>query len=571
MEAKRIGPAPGSIAQRLRLASGLVLFAFVLSHFLNHALGLWSIGVMEAVGEVRRAAWRSLPGSVLLYGAFLVHIALALSKTALRRTWRMPPGEALQLALGLAIPFLLIDHIVGTTFLARSFGVADTYPHVISLLWPDLAVRQTLLLSIVWVHSVIGLHYWLRPKAIYPRARMGLFAAAIMIPTLATLGWIEGARRLALEGGERGAIPLEAIVTADLVIEWGRWILVAMTVAALALGLAGAAGLFARSRFAVTYPGARAVRGRPGQTLLEVSREHGIAHAAVCGGRARCSTCRTRILSGGSRLLPPKPAEEAVLSRIHAPPDVRLACQIKPRADLEVQPLLPARDAGLAPAEDSYRWGVEQEVAILFVDMRGFTTLSEQRLPFDVVFILNEYLASMARAVRRNGGVVDKFIGDAVMAIYGITTSPETAARQALFTAADMVDAVAALNAQLTAQLSEPLRIGIGIHAGPSILGRIGTDSSEGLTALGDTVNTASRLEAATKELVATLVVSDEVARLADADVAHWRTERIAVRGREEHITVHAVSEADAVRGALSGPPPMDVPAAQSMLDAAGR
>ncbi|MEM8551855.1 MAG: adenylate/guanylate cyclase domain-containing protein, partial [Pseudomonadota bacterium] len=112
-------PAAGTLTQRLRLWTGLILFAFVLSHYLNHALGLISLDVMEAVGAVRRAIWRSAPGTLLLYGALLVHAALALSKVAGRRTWRIPALDALQLGLGLVIPFLLVDHIVGTRGLAE--------------------------------------------------------------------------------------------------------------------------------------------------------------------------------------------------------------------------------------------------------------------------------------------------------------------------------------------------------------------------------------------------------------------------------------------------------------------
>ncbi|MEM9224391.1 MAG: adenylate/guanylate cyclase domain-containing protein [Pseudomonadota bacterium] len=547
------------------------MFAFVLSHYINHAFGLVSLDAMEAAAKIRHMIWKSPVGVFLLYGSLLVHVALALWKTARRRSFRMPATEALQLVLGLAIPILLVDHIVGTRGLDSAFDIDDSYGQVLTLIWPGYAVNQTALLFIVWVHAIIGLHFWLSPKRIYPRIKVALFAAAILIPALASVGWIEAARRLDLTGGFQSALTSEAVAWATPVIAITKWSLLALIALSLGVGLAGAFGLFERGRFAVTYPGGRQVRARPGQTLLEVSRENGVPHTAVCGGRARCSTCRTRIIDGADRLPPPNAAEVAVLKRIGAAEDVRLACQLRPRGNLSVQPLLPARDALTATSGDSYRWGVERTIAILFVDMRGFTSLSERRLAFDVVFILNQYLAAMSAQVRKNGGIVDKYIGDSVMALYGIATNPERAARQAILTAADMIDATKDLNTQLDAELSETVRIGVGIHAGPSILGRIGTQTSDGLTALGDTVNTASRLESATKELGATVVLSADLARLAGVDTSLWRTEEITVRGRVGTLTVHGLSDAAQIRSGLKAQSDQEFGAAQKIVEAAGR
>lgn len=539
---------------RLRLGSGLILFVFVLGHFLNHALGLWTIDVMEAAGEVRRAIWQSLPGTVLLYGALIVHMTLALRKTARRRTWRMPIAEALQLALGLTIPVMLIDHLVGTRLLDLRFNVPDTYHQVLTTLWPGLVVWQTTLMFVVWIHASIGLRFWLAGKSFYTRFAPLLLTGAVLVPTLAMLGWIEAARRLAITGEGAERLPRESIIWAGPVIDGTRMALIVIILGSIGIGVLGTLGVFSRRRVMITYPGGRTVRMRPGQTVLEVSRENGIAHTAVCGGRARCSTCRTRILAGQAHLPTPQPREQAVLERIRAPANVRLACQLRPNADLTVQPLVPARDSGGAAfaVVDSYRWGVEQQVAILFADLRGFTALSERRLPFDVVFILNEYLGLMSELVRKNGGVVDKFIGDSVMALFGVAGSAEVGARQALTAAAAMIEEFDALNERLNAQVSETLNMGIGIHAGHAILGRIGGGADAELTALGDTVNIASRLETLTKEFSLMLAVSDDVFKLAEADPAGWYSEALVVRGRSNAILVHATSDAAAVRAALA-------------------
>src|SRR3954470_4940194 len=130
--------------QTWRLASGLVLFAFVLTHFLNHALGHVSLEAMQQVQGLRRAVWGSWPGTLLLYVAVAVHVGLALWKLVNRRTWRMPPWEAAQIALGLWIPFLGVAHVMTTRGLSAFYGVAPAYAIELRLLWPARALMQSL-------------------------------------------------------------------------------------------------------------------------------------------------------------------------------------------------------------------------------------------------------------------------------------------------------------------------------------------------------------------------------------------------------------------------------------------
>ena len=113
----------GDSLQRLRLASGLILFAFAATHFLNHALGLVGLEAMHTAQEWRTAVTRSWPGTIVLVSALIVHILLGLYKLAKRETWRMPRWEAAQIAFGVAIPFLLFPHIVNTRIAHTFFGV----------------------------------------------------------------------------------------------------------------------------------------------------------------------------------------------------------------------------------------------------------------------------------------------------------------------------------------------------------------------------------------------------------------------------------------------------------------
>jgi adenylate cyclase len=295
----------------------------------------------------------------------------------------------------------------------------------------------------------------------------------------------------------------------------------------------------------IGYPDGRLVEVMPGTSVLEASRLAGIPHAHVCGGRGRCSTCRVRVRGEIGSIDPPGEDELRVLRRIGAPSNVRLACQLRPRGAIEVVPLLPP----FAHAADGRRrvdftQGSEREIAILFADIRGFTSLAEGRLPYDVVFVLNRYFAAMGRAVEAAGGRVDKFIGDGVMALFGIDSDPRAASRAALDAARLMSERLDDLNRSLHGELDQPLRIGIGIHIGPTIVGEMGYGSTVAMTAIGDAVNTASRLETLTKTYGCELVVSEETVLRAGLDLSAFPRYEIEIRGKRDMLTVRTVASA---------------------------
>ncbi len=295
----------------------------------------------------------------------------------------------------------------------------------------------------------------------------------------------------------------------------------------------------------VTYPDGKSVIVTPGTTVLEASKANNIPHASVCGGRGRCSTCRVRVVEGEATLPEITPDEQKVLDRISAPPLVRLACQTRPTSDVTVMPLLPPNaTAQEGHHRPDYHSGQEKEIVILFADLRDFTKFSEQKLPYDVVFVLNRYFTNMGGAVGDAGGHLDKFIGDGVMALFGVDVPIATAARQAMTAAKLMAERLDELNQTLAAELAEPLRIGIGLHAGPAIIGEMGYGKTTSLTAIGDAVNTASRIESMTKEYKAQLVLSQSVADNAGIDLTSFPTHQLDVRGRSEDITARVVVNA---------------------------
>ena len=188
--------------------------------------------------------------------------------------------------------------------------------------------------------------------------------------------------------------------------------------------------------------------------------------------------------------------------------------------------------------------GSERQIAILFADIRGFTALSEGRLPYDVVFVLNRYFAAIGRAVEAAGGRVDKFIGDGVMALFGIEHGAQAGCREALVAARLMSARLGELNASLRAELDRPLRIGIGIHCGPTIVGEMGYGNAAAITAIGDAVNTASRLESLTKNFACELVVSEQTVSRAGLDLSAFPHHEIEIRGKREVLAIRTLASA---------------------------
>ena len=587
--------------RQARLISGLIIFAFVLTHLLNHALGLVSLDIMEQVQGWRLDVTRSLPGTVLLYGAFCVHILLALYKTAMRQSLRLPSWELIQLLLGLAIPLLLIPHLGDTRVSNLLIDFDDRYRDTIPGYWPRHPFLPLALVALAWSHGCIGLHFWLRFRRWYSRGFLIWFALAVAIPVLACAGFVTAGKAISAEKALRKAkarraaieLPIDRIQPSVIRLasfvplssavgtaidqrhdylpvankspnkkRWTygqieqradqlRWVFLAIALLALGMPLYGSLWRRRGPRVEVNYPENRRVSTPQGPTLLEISRSNRIPHTSICGGRGRCSTCRVQLGRTSDPQPVPNSIEASLLARIHAPEEVRLACQLRPQGRIDVTPLVPAGRRSRATGFDSDSLGVEREIVVLFADLRGFTSLSEHRLPYDTVFLLNEYFTRQEAVIRQHGGRVDKYMGDGIMALFGAQTgdaarleSPDIrvdqACRQALSCLGDMLAALDELNRDDRIALDQPLRIAIGLHVGQAVLGAIGAGSARQMTAIGDVVNAAARLESLAKELDVPMVASAAVLRHAGHDIDRFAVRTVEIRGKQQSLDVVA-------------------------------
>jgi len=543
--------------RRLRLGSGLILVAFVVPHLTNHALGIFSFEAMEALRDWLALIWRSTVGTVLLYGAMALHFALALYSLFRRTTLRMSAWEAAQLILGLAIIPLLAFHAIFNRMVWELTTTEVDYHLVIATIWyTDFETwRIILLVLVVWVHLAIGLHFCWRVKSHYPTFLPFLYAISVLLPVLALLGFIRSGLNPAYSGGEKYVdqmlnspfnTKLQFILSLEPVTIWTFVVLL------LAVLLAREVNRIYARRYGVfrlQHTGDNYISVPVGRSILEALRAAGIPHASVCGGRARCTTCRVRI-SRGLDLLPPSgQLEDTALRRINAQPNVRLACQTRPQSDVTITPMVPTNVTPEASYKAGGLSGIEQNIVAMFVDLRGSTTLGQRRMPYDVIFILNQFFAELAEALSATRGHYAHFTGDGLLALYGLEGKFQQGCRDALTGATEMLDRLELLNKRLSDELDEPLRIGIGIHSGEAIVGTMGPPKAPTLSAIGDNINIAARLEAETKVFKCNIIVSSDTIRHAGLIPDPTMEHKVALRGREGEITVLVMDSVNDIPG----------------------
>lgn len=279
-------------------------------------------------------------------------------------------------------------------------------------------------------------------------------------------------------------------------------------------------------------------------SILNASLGAGIPHTHICGGRARCSTCRVLVTHGVENCRP-RNDDEVRLARIKGfSPEIRLACQTTVTGDVSLRRLV-LDDADIQVAIQEGRTdpgdaGREAEVTVLFCDIRSFTAFSERSLPYDVIHILNRYFETIGSIIDRQGGYIDKYMGDGIMVIFGLDRSArEHSARLAVSAAQEMARALPEFNHYLNSHFNHEFRIGVGIHTGTVILGSLGFHKRKEYTAIGDTVNTASRIESVNKKAGTTILVSEHTHALAGAGFRWGKKFSAEVKGKEEVLHLY--------------------------------
>ena len=358
-----------TLLRNVRLVSGLVLMAFVISHLANLSLGLHSLAAMEAWRPTLLGPWRTVPGATVLTLAAAVHALLGLYAMSARRSFAMSRTDVVQLLLGLLTPPMLINHVFATNVageLGRDFDAS--YGQMLAVYWsfsPTYAFQQLFVVVIVWVHGALGLYSWLVLQPFWRRISVLVLPVLFAVPVMALLGFAESGRevldKLANDPAWRTHIVDNltriVVVTKQLEIVQRRVLLVYGALVLLAAGTMAARMLRDRKRpVQVAYDGGQVASARRGLSILEISLDNHIAHAHVCSGRGRCGTCRVQVDSGAQSLSPRNDLEDGTLARVQAGAGVRLACQARVFGPgVAVTRLLPAF-ADASAARDPQDW-----------------------------------------------------------------------------------------------------------------------------------------------------------------------------------------------------------------------
>lgn len=538
----------GSRATQIRVITGLILFVYVLLHFINIGLFAVSENVADRFQDIRNWVIRSTLGTLIVYGALLGHAVLALGKVAVSRRLQLSWVDVTQVGFGIAIPLMLATHIVFTRASASQFATNDSIAYLAGLIWGTAdGWQQAILMIITWIHGCIGMHMWLRVTPVWQQNLPVFAAVGALIPAFALAGYATAGRHATaqLSGDEDTRLdfwddtnwpgPSEF----DTLISQSDMLMYAV-VASLALAVAAYGvrqALRPKKKLKITYVDGPTITCAAGPTLLEISQEAGVPHTSLCGGRGRCTTCRVMIEYGADDIDPPLDAEQKALRAVGAPDGVRLACQIRPKSATSVYRMF--QPDGREKRGHASQ-GKEAQLAILFLDMRGFTARTTGQLPYDVVFLLNRFFDAIVPAINKAGGTVDKYLGDGLLAVFE-TEDAATSAKASLRAAKDIGAALETFNQRLVSEGADPVRIGLGLHLGTLVLGEIGAAGQAPRTLIGDSVNTASRIEAETKVLGVEGLFSEPLLKAAGIATETLSLTTLTLRGVADPLPALAV------------------------------
>jgi class 3 adenylate cyclase/hemoglobin-like flavoprotein len=280
------------------------------------------------------------------------------------------------------------------------------------------------------------------------------------------------------------------------------------------------------------------------QSLLEASLAAGLPHFHACGGQARCSTCRVLVLDGLESFGPRSPEEAELAAQRCWPDAVRLACQSHPTGPAKVRRLVhDPIDADLASGgTDAWPAAEEKNIGLLFCDISDFTRIAEGQLAYDLVHSLNRFFKQLGDPIVANHGVINKYLGDGMLALFGLDSpTPDECARQAVRASLRMIAAAKNLNEYLQDRFGFSFEPRIGLHYGSVVVGQLGHPDNIDFTVIGDAVNTASRIEAANKNHGTSLLASEDLVGPILPSLEIGRSFETQLRGRTGSVRLFEI------------------------------
>ena len=550
---------PDNLIRRARMYSGLVIFLYVTVHLVNHSMGLISLEVMEGLRQRVSAFNRNIVVSLTLYGALLVHTLLGFHHLLTRRSFKMSAKDWTQLVTSFALPLVLLPHMFASGYTPRFKDSQTSYKVVLDGMLEDGGIYfMGLFVIFVWVHGIIGITSMIKFHPVYQKYKNAFLVVSWLLPILAVLGAVTASKELATdiennkiimeqvyaEANIGKELEAELMQTSDMLMVNYLFILLGVTLFVFVLHQVRKAF----RKIKITYPNGKEVRVAKGTSILEASRQHRIGHVSMCGGRGRCSTCRVRVMSDIETLPPRNGIESLVAERLSLQDNVRLACQLRPTSAVEVRPLVNAPVETLTTEDRETLCGREEEIVVMFVDLRGFTAISEKLLPYDTVYLLNQYFKIAGEAIVQSGGRIDKFIGDGIMALFTDGSGVEENSKNALLAAGKLAEGIKELSTETSSDFGSDLKFGIGIHAGTSVVGVMGYGENITDTAIGDCVNVASRLEQLTKEEECQLIITSDLYQRSGLSLKASYEKNVTVKGKSEAFKISAFKDASTIQ-----------------------
>ena len=284
----------------------------------------------------------------------------------------------------------------------------------------------------------------------------------------------------------------------------------------------------------------------PDRTILEAMLKAKINHTHVCGGNARCSTCRVYIMDGLSNCQPRNEKEKQLADKLGFPQNIRLACQTKISGNISIRrPVVDELDIEIILKQfdgpPGTKLGQEKDLAILFTDIENYTEFAEALPAYDVVHVLNRYYQTMNEIIVQHKGVISDVAGDGILALFGAIGDSKSPVLDAINAVRAMNAALTQFNGYLNQMYDWSFGIRAGINFGKVIVGNFDTGMMSKISAIGDAVNLASRIETANKDFGTQLLISQSAYEEVQGLVETHKMYRATLKGKSGEYALYEV------------------------------